>query len=167
MADGPERRCHSLSLWHARGTIATGTTMTRYYSGGIKLQKAMAPIRDMLDFEEPFAELDRARHHGAVYEQSQLSAGRTFEQSANDGRVIEFRQGRRHLQLILHRVEEFDGDWGMRPGGGIFQDSEQLWIKRDWAFSDDPRLSWRDWLVYERFSGHVMPEQCRHGRLSG
>lgn len=55
----------------------------------------------------------------------------------------------------------------MRPGGGIFQDSEQLWIKRDWAFSDDPRLSWRGWLVYERFSGHVMPEQCRHGRLSG
>ena len=56
----------------------------------VEFQKAVASVRDVFDFEESLAQLDRARHHGAVDEKRHVSPSRAFKESANDGRVIKF-----------------------------------------------------------------------------
>ena len=56
----------------------------------VEFHQAVPPVRDVFDFEESLAQLDRARHHGAVDEKRYISPSRAFEESANDGGVIKF-----------------------------------------------------------------------------
>jgi len=56
----------------------------------VEFQQAVAPVRDVFDFEESLAQLNRACHHGAIDEKRHVSPRRAFEESANDGGVIKF-----------------------------------------------------------------------------
>ena len=93
-----ERRGEAYSLLYVESLSDVRTKLADFFNilllwwdfSGIEFQKTVASIRDMLDFEEPFADLKRACHYSTVDEKSHVSPGRAFEESADHSGIIEF-----------------------------------------------------------------------------
>ena len=129
VADGPDcRSSRHRTVWQSERGIATGREerrSIRWQFFGIDFEQSQPAVGDVLSFIETIAHLYGSDKEIATSDKGKVSLRRGLECATDNGSIVDSRDRRHDIQLMVDAIEELNDDPRMGSGSSILQDVKE------------------------------------------